>query len=112
MNDTQNYIRRVLETFFSFKFAKFVTKKGGNPSPSLNDFNADIDSLTIEDSKKHDLKQKFSSIIKISNQHSHGNAQLTEENFYISEDELKMLAHDAVTVIDILDNVHKSSIIT
>ena len=38
-------------------------------------------------------------------------AQLPEENFYISENELKVLAQNAVDVIDIRDNVHKSNII-
>jgi hypothetical protein len=105
-----NYIRRVLETFLSFKFAKIVYKPNGHRSPSLNEFNTEIDSLDVEDFVKQDLRQNISNIAKITNQHSHGNTQLTEENFYITEDELKALAQNAVTVIDIMDNAHKSSI--
>jgi len=105
-----NYIRRVLETFLSFKFAN-IKKDSGSRSPGLNDFDKSVASLNIEDSIKQELKLKIKNIAKIADQHSHGNAQLTEENFYIAEDELKELAQDAVTVIDIIDNVHKSNII-
>lgn len=106
-----NYIRRVLETFLSFKFAKVINKPNGNRSPGLNEFGTDIDGLDLENTAKEGLKQKITNIIKITDQHSHGNAQLTEENFYIAEDELKTLAQNAVAVIDIMDGVHKSSII-
>jgi hypothetical protein len=61
----------------------------------------------MEDSEKQNLKQKIANIVKITDQHSHGNAQLTEENFYISEDELKTLAQDAVAIIDAMDGVRK-----
>jgi len=105
-----NYIRRVLETFLSFKFAK-IKKDSGSRSPGLNDFDKSIESLNIEDSIKQELKLKIKNIVKIADQHSHGNAQLTEENFYIAEDELKYLAQDVVTVIDIIDSVHKNNII-
>lgn len=106
-----NYIRRVLETFLSFKFAKVVNKSNGNRSPGLNEFKTNISDLVMEDAVKQNLKQKIDNITKITDQHSHGNAQLTEENFYISEDELKTLAQNAVTMIDIMDGVHKSNII-
>jgi len=33
-----NYIRRVLETFFSFKYAKLTRARNGNQSPGLDDF--------------------------------------------------------------------------
>jgi len=106
-----NFIRRVLETFLSFKFAKIISRPNGKRSPGLNEFDTEIDSLNIPDSLKQNLKHKIANIAKVTDQHSHGNAQLTEENFYISEDELKLLAHNAVAVIDCIDNVHKSSTI-
>lgn len=93
-----NYIRRVLETFLSFKFAKIINKQNGNRSPGLTDFNENIDNLAIESTIKEDLKQKIENIKHITNQHSHGNAQLTEENFYIAADELKALAIDAINI--------------
>ena len=105
-----NYIRRVLETFLSFKFAKIFNKSVGR-SPGLNDFKENIDGLDMEDSTKQDLKLKIKNITKIADQHSHGNAQLTEENIYLTKDELKTLAQDAVAVIDIIDTVHKNNII-
>jgi len=105
-----NYIRRVLETFLSFKFAKIVGKSARR-SPGLSEFDKDIDGTTLADSLKQDLKNKIARIVKITDQHSHGNAQLTEENFYISEDELKNLSKDAVDIIEKMDSIHKLSVV-
>lgn len=105
-----NYIRRVLETFLSFKFAKVVNRRGGSHSPGLSDFKGDVDDLDLEDTMKQGLKRNIENIVKVTDQHSHGNAQLTEENFYITEDELRALAQNAIEVIEILDGVHKAAI--
>ena len=102
-----NYIRRVLETFLSFKFARIVNRAGSNRSPGLSEFDKNINDLDIEDAIKQDLNIKISKIARITDQHSHGNAQLTEENFFISETELVALAKNAVEIIDTLDNIHK-----
>ena len=98
-----NYIRRVLETFSSFKFAKFAKHER-----LLNKFEENIKNMSMPDEEKSGLIEKIAYITKATNQHSHGNAQLTDENFYISEDELKKLAKTAVSVIETVDNVHCS----
>ena len=103
-----NYIRRVLETFLSFKFAKIANRPGGRRSPGLNEFDNEIDSIELGDTEKNNLKAQIAKIVKITDQHSHGNAQLTEENFYISEGELKILSQSAISIIDTLDSVHKA----
>jgi wobble nucleotide-excising tRNase len=99
-----NYIRRVLETFSSFKFAKFAKHER-----LLNKFEENIKNMSMPDEEKSGLIEKIAYITKATNQHSHGNAQLTDENFYISEDELKKLAQTAVSVIETVDNVHYAS---
>lgn len=104
-----NYIRRILETFLSFKFAKVAIH--GKRSPGLPNFNDNIDGADFDDTVKQDLKQKIVDIIKITDAHSHGSAQLTEENFYISEEELKKVSENAVAVIDAMDSIHKANII-
>jgi wobble nucleotide-excising tRNase len=96
-----NYVRRVLETFLSFKFAKIADKNGR--SPGLGDF--DIDNLEMEDSTKKDLKEKIKRIKRITDKSSHGSAHLTEEMTPPKEN-LKKLALDTVGVIEILDSAH------
>lgn len=105
-----NYIRRVLETFLSFKFAKIVGSSQKR-SPGLNEYDKDIDGTTLDNSLRQDLKNRISRIVKITDQHSHGNAQLTEENFYISEDELRSLSKDAIDIIEKMDGIHKASVV-
>ena len=106
-----NFIRRVLETFLSFKFSRIVSKRGEQRSPGLEDFDDHIDSTNIENSIKEELRKKIVKIKKISDAHSHGNAQHTQENFYISKTDLKICAESAIEVIKIMDNLHKTSLI-
>ena len=101
-----NFIRRVLETFLSFKFSRTVNKSGGYRSPGLVAFNSSIDSTDMEDSIKIELKGKIAEINQIADAHSHGNAHHTQENFYISEADLKNLARNAIEVIEKMDKLH------
>jgi len=103
-----NFIRRVLETFLSFEFSRTVNREGGYRSPGLNEFEENIDNTNMEDEVKKGLKNKIAKIKKISDDHSHGNAHYTQENFYISEIDLKILAKDAISVIETMDNLHKT----
>jgi len=103
-----NFIRRVLETFLSFKFSRTVNKSGGYRSPGLNEFDENIDNTNMEDKIKKELKEKIAEINRIADAHSHGNAHHTQENFYISEIDLKKLSQNAIFVIETMDNLHKT----
>ena len=103
-----NYIRRVLETFLSFKFSRIANRKSGFRSPGLNEFNDNIENTDMEDYIKQDLKEKILEISRISDAHSHGNAHHTQESFYISEPDLNTLAKKAISVIETMDNLHKT----
>jgi wobble nucleotide-excising tRNase len=87
-----NFIRRVLETFLSFKFSRIVNRDGGYRSPGLAEFGDNIDNTDLEMSIKNKLKEKIIEINRIADVHSHGNAHHTQESFYISEADLKALA--------------------
>ncbi|MDD4530353.1 MAG: AAA family ATPase [Candidatus Gracilibacteria bacterium] len=102
-----NFIRRILETFLSFKFAKIAGKRQ-NQSPGLIEFNDSIEETNFDDSIKTELKNKIIEINRICDSHSHGNAHHTQENFYISETELKILSHNAIYIIETMDNLHKT----
>ena len=103
-----NFIRRVLETFLSFKFSRTVNKSGGYRSPGLNEFDENIDNTNMADKIKKELKEKIAEINRIADAHSHGNAHHTQENFYISEIDLKKLSQNAIFVIETMDNLHKT----
>ncbi|MBD3330201.1 AAA family ATPase [Candidatus Peregrinibacteria bacterium] len=103
-----NFIRRVLETFLSFKFSRIVNRDGGHRSPGLTEFNDNIDNTDMEDAVKKELKEKIIEINRIADVHSHGNPHHTQENFYISKTDLKTLAQKALNVIEIMDNLHKT----
>jgi len=103
-----NFIRRVLETFLSFKFSRTVNKAGGYRSPGLNEFDENIDNTNLEEKIKKELKDKIAEINGIADAHSHGNAHHTQENFYISEIDLKALSQNAIYIIETMDNLHKT----
>lgn len=104
-----NYIRRVLETFLSFKFAKITHETHLYRTPGLDEFEDNIKSLDgISEDEKKEIIQKIRKVIKVTDMHSHGNAQLTEENFYISEQDLKQISEMAINIINALDKVHIS----
>jgi wobble nucleotide-excising tRNase len=103
-----NFIRRVLETFLSFKFSRTVNRVGGYRSPGLNEFDENIDNTDMEEKTKKALKEKIAEINKIADAYSHGNAHHTQENFYISEADLRTLSQNAISVIETMDNLHKT----
>lgn len=102
-----NMIRRVLETFLSFKFSRIVGR--GKRSPGLNEFGDNIDQTSYDELTKSELKAIINDIVKITDAHSHGNAQHQQESCYISETDLLKLAQNAMNVIDRMDNLHLSS---
>lgn len=101
-----NFIRRVLETFLSFKFSRTIDRKGGHRSPGLCDFDVNIDETDLSPQIKTQLKEKIIEINRIADAHSHGNAHHTQENFYISEADLIELSRNALEVIKTMDNLH------
>lgn len=109
-----NYIRRILETFFSFKYAQLSNHRG--QTPGLPNFIFDIiDYETIEDKTvgsitKANIKSKLNSINKVCDNFSHGNMQQLDECNFISDETLKEIATDTLDIIEFFDNMHKENI--
>ena len=109
-----NFVRRVLETFFSFKYAQLSTKNG--QTPGLPDFITtviDYDSLgdkTIGSISKSTLKNKLTSINKVCDNFSHGNIQQLDECNFISDENLKEIATDTLDIINFFDGLHLDGI--
>lgn len=103
-----NYMRRVLETFLAFKFGR-IEQKGR--SLGVNDFlDSDIKSLrkivNINENELNEIKQKLGKIKQITDLHSHGNIQLTDESCYISENDLRTCAKDVIWIMEKIDSLH------
>lgn len=103
-----NYTRRVLETFLSFKFAKISGTKNKNYSAGIEDFDDSINETSLEANQKKELIYKIKEVKNISDKFAHGNLQHTQENFYISEADLKTLVQNTICVIETMDNLHKT----
>jgi len=106
-----NYIRRILETFLSFKFSRVVDRKGGYRSPGLNEFDKNIEQTDFDEKIKKEISEKIAKIISIGDAHPQGNAHKKEENFYISENDLKILAKNTIDIIETMDKLHKTSFV-
>ena len=106
-----NYTRRVLETFLSFKFAKISSTKNQNYSPGIEDFEENISKTNFEERLKKELIDKIKEVKNISEKFVHGNLQHMQENFYISESDLKTLVQNTIYVIETMDNLHKTSFV-
>lgn len=106
-----NYMRRVLKTFLSFKFWR-IGEKGR--SLGINDFlESDIKNLgeivnINEDELINEIKQKLEKIKQVTDLHSHGNIQLTDESFYISENDLRACANDVLWIMKKLDSIQNN----
>ena len=104
-----NYMRRVLETFLAFKFAKI--EQNGR-SLGINDFlESDIiknlgEKVNINENELNEIEQKLTKIKRVTDLHSHGNIQLTDESCYISENDLRTCANDVLWIMDKLDSLH------
>ncbi len=111
-----NYIRRVLETFFSFKYAKLSGTRKQNQSPGLDDFINDIinfESLPdkiVGNISKTNVKSKLSNINKICDAYSHGNMQQLDECNFIPDETLKEIATETLDIIEFFDSMHKENI--
>ena len=103
-----NYMRRVLETFLAFKFGRI--EQNGR-SLGINDFwKSDIKNLgeivNINENELNEIEQKLTKIKRVTDLHSHGNIQLTDESCYISENDLRTCANDVLWIMDKLDSLH------
>lgn len=110
-----NYIRRVLETYLSFKYAKLSIEKKPNQSPGLTDFINIIEfdelpDITVGEIKRVNIKDKLSNINKICDTFSHGNTQNFNETNFLSDEALQGLAKDTVNIIEYFDGIHFRSI--
>lgn len=109
-----NFVRRVLETFFSFKYAQLANNRGQTPGlPDFIDSVIDYDSLddiTIGSISKTTLKNKLSSINKVCDNFSHGNMQQLDECNFIPDETLKEIAKDTLDIINFFDGLHLNGI--
>ncbi len=110
-----NYIRVILETFLSFKFARLRGKEKHLP-PMLGKLVTQIDVhdfsnyRAVEEIKDKDsLKLVLQEIINKVNPESHGTVQDITHLEYLSESELRKLAKQAVNVIQYFDQMHYSA---
>lgn len=109
-----NYIRRILETFFGFKYAQLSNKKG--QTPGLPNFISDIidydkiEDKTVGSITKINLKSKLNSINKVCDNFSHGNMQQLDECNFISDETLKSITTETLDIIEFFDTMHKKNI--
>ncbi|MDR0942688.1 MAG: AAA family ATPase [Holosporales bacterium] len=104
-----NHCRRVLETFLSFEFATFNAKAGRNPG--LGEFSKDEDWMKdFDENTKNDLKDKINKIKIVTDPHSHGNLQTTEQSYYVPEDDLKTMVELTISIIETINKSHLSSV--
>lgn len=107
-----NYIRRILETFFSFKYAQLMAKSNPSQSAGLEYFISDIiDFKILPDSpvgliSKDNIRDKLSNINKVCDGFSHGNAQHLDECNFVTDDALRNIALETIDIIDYFDALH------
>ena len=107
-----NFIRRILETFFSFRYAQLTRNRNKNQSPGLDDFITDfidftsLPELTIGTTTKENIKDRLSNINKICDNFSHGNTQQLDECNFIPDDSLKKIATETLEILSYFDGLH------
>lgn len=111
-----NHIRIVLETFLSFKFC--VLTQGSSDdryrSPGLgrliNFMKSKIHLFSsyeqVGDINASSIIPKLEQIRKVTDPQSHGTPQDVDEVTFLSEDELKNMAKDALDIIGFFDKIH------
>lgn len=104
-----NYIRRVLETFFNFKFC-MVSRN--SYSVGLRDFitdeikKFDLPAATVGNISQESVRERLYQINRLCDGFSHGSLHNTLESHYISEQDLRELVTDALDVITYFDTNH------
>jgi wobble nucleotide-excising tRNase len=111
-----NYIRRILETFFSFKYAKLKRPRDENQSPGLDDFISNyIDFETLPNIKvagvtRDNIKDKLQTINNVCDNFSHGNMQQLENTNFIANDTLNSIGKDCLSIMEFFDGLHYQNI--
>lgn len=107
-----NYIRRILETFFSFRYAQLLREKNPNQSPGLDDFIGEyikfdeLPDITAGTTTKINIKDRLSNINKTCDNFSHGNPQNLDECNFLSDSALKQMATETLEILDFFDGLH------
>lgn len=107
-----NYVRRILETFFSFKYTQLMAKSNPNQSAGLDYFISDIiDFETLPDSSvglisKDNIRDKLSNINKVCDGFSHGNTQHLDECNFLTDNALMNIALETIDIIEYFDGLH------
>lgn len=108
-----NYIRIVLESFLSFKFA--LVKEGSKERlPGLNfligkaiaELNSYDENLDVGGIKRDGVKKRLANLKRIADNESHGSISKIESLNYISERELKDYCKHTLQVIKYFDEIH------
>jgi wobble nucleotide-excising tRNase len=108
-----NYIRIVLESFLSFKFA--LVKEGSQERlPGLNfligkalaELNNYDENLEVGGIKKGGVTKRLSNLKRIADNESHGSISKIESLSYISESELKDYCKQTLQIIKYFDEIH------
>lgn len=111
-----NYIRRVLETFFSFKYAKLKRPRQESQSPGLDDFISsyiDFESLpdiTVGEINKENIKDRLQTINNVCDSFSHGNMQQLENTNFITNENLDNIGKDCLAIMEFFDGLHYQNI--
>lgn len=108
-----NYIRIVLESFLSFKFALVKDDVKGR-LPGLNFLiNKAIvglseydDNVQIGKVDKNGVKKRLTNLKRIADNESHGSIAKIDSHNYISEKELKGYCKDVIQIIEYFDKIH------
>ncbi|MBK6265125.1 AAA family ATPase [Marivirga sp. S37H4] len=107
-----NYIRRVLETFFSFKYAKLTRARNGSQSPGLDDFIKDyidfssLPIMSVDSINNENIKDKLQMISNVCDNFSHGNMQQLENTNFITNQSLDSISKDCLSIIEFFDGIH------
>lgn len=108
-----NYIRIVLESFLSFKFA-LVKESSKDRLPGLNfliskaiaELNSYDENLDVGGVKRDGVKKRLANLKRIADNESHGSISKIESLNYISERELKDYCKHTLQVIKYFDQIH------
>ncbi len=110
-----NYIRIVLEAFLSFKLCK-LSNKNKYRSAGISDLISSLKTISLEAFEKNDLINPNNLIEVLSDikgkidPECHGTTQDITDIKFISENDLKNISKQTISIIDFLDQLHLSKI--
>lgn len=108
-----NYIRIILESFLSFKFALVKEDtKGRIPGlhfligKALKELTTFDENIEIAGIKRNGVEKRLNNLKRIADNESHGSLAKIESLNYISESELKTYCKQMVQVMEYFDKIH------